>query len=468
MLLLIVLGTVKLQDWIHSLISQLENSCFIWYHPLDCQKLKQSGAATTWYQQNSKERKKQKLLAPDTIGEYRIKKHTMDTNNLRPPDACTSDNIDTNGDNDVNKNKKDNYNNASVPVPKDLCYSVYLELEAVVSEHSSNDAVRKHLVRRVWDGVRERYGGLPFYRKMYQQIHHKLDRFLDASNLAAKRHMRKLGYRPVKKMDGTVEWVLKRRFSSKRLGGALRSKTEEKEDNDFIEDVPYAILGDFQDDEELMLRLVDLDGRLRERFVRGGRTKYHNGVSLGYTAVSGGSHARNGWSGSYHANQNLLDDPELQQEVIEICCAIVIKAFGGSEWYKKVMAFYDKEENKERKGYLLPGTPCTGIWWSRDGREENMHVDRNAYGPAFVFCTGDYKGGELTFLHQEEPGLCCKHKLCLGEVIGGRWSRGLHYVQNVFKSDDRTAIVMYGEYRVLEKETYKHVVNKNTEVMRSV
>ena len=212
-----------------------------------------------------------------------------------------------------------------------------------------------------------------------------------------------------------------------------------------------------------MLRLVDVDLRLRSYFMnKKGKTKNHDGVSLGYTAVSGGTHARNGWSGSYHANQNLKDDPELQQDVVEVCCEVVVLAFGGSIWYKKVMAYYNKPENRHRKQYLLAGTPCTGIWWSWDGREHNIHVDRNAFGTAFVFSSGNYKGGELAMLHKAMPELHCKHLLCLGEVIGGRWSRGLHYVSNLTGCDDRSVFVMYGEYRILEKDTYKHVENVNT------
>jgi hypothetical protein len=68
-------------------------------------------------------------------------------------------------------------------------------------------------------------------------------------------------------------------------------------------------------------------------------------------------------------------------------------------------AYYDLDENKERKKYLLPGTPCTGCWWSCNKRSHNTHVDRDAYGVAFVFSTGDYTGGERTSIHPSKPDI---------------------------------------------------------------
>ena len=128
------------------------------------------------------------------------------------------------------------------------------------------------------------------------------------------------------------------------------------------------------------------------------------------------------------------------------------------------MEFYDPPEDCKRRECLLQGTPCTGIWWSVDGREHNICVDRNAHDPAFVFCPGNYKGGALSPLDKATPEVHCKHYnlLHLGEVIWGRRSRGLHYVDDFDPSEDRSVIVMYGEYRVLEKDRYKHVVNVNT------
>jgi hypothetical protein len=86
-----------------------------------------------------------------------------------------------------------------------------------------------------------------------------------------------------------------------------------------------------------------------------------------------------------------------------------------------------------------------------------MHIDRNAYCSAFVFCPDNYTGGALTL---ENGGVRCSHLLKLGEVIAGRWSRSHHCIDDC--DEFRNSFVMYGEYRILEKETYIHVKNKNT------
>ena len=192
------------------------------------------------------------------------------------------------------------------------------------------------------------------------------------------------------------------------------------------------------------------------------KTTTHHGVSLGYTAVSGGTH-----SGSFHANQNLKKDPALQRDVILVCCQIIKAAFGRRPWYIALMAFYNKPENADRKKFLLHDTPLTGIWWSCDGREHNMHTDRNAYGAAFVFTPKSYKGGALVTEHQSRPGVQCKHLLKRGEIIGGRWSRSPHCIDDCDANESRTAIVMYGEFRILEKDNYKHVENVNTQVVQN-
>ena len=105
----------------------------------------------------------------------------VDVQGLLQPDVCTSSGVRNGRYVDIN-----NDNNKAVPVPKGLCESIYQELEAIVSELVGNGAVREHLERRVWNGVRERYGRLPSYKKMYKNICYKLNRFLDLSSLAEK------------------------------------------------------------------------------------------------------------------------------------------------------------------------------------------------------------------------------------------------------------------------------------------
>ena len=171
-------------------------------------------------------------------------------------------------------------------------------------------------------------------------------------------------------------------------------------------------------------------------------------------------------SGSYHASQNLLRDVDLQIDAVAVCCAVVIETFGRQRWYQKVMEYYDLEENRHLKRFLFPGTPCTGFWWSCDDCAFNKHIDRNAYGVAFVFST--YGGGDLTFVHLSMPDIECSHHLELGEVVAGRWSRGPHYIQKCKKGEVRSVIVLYGDYRILEKKGYVHIENKSTTTLQNI
>jgi hypothetical protein len=56
----------------------------------------------------------------------------------------------------------------------------------------------------------------------------------------------------------------------------------------------------------------------------------------------------------------------------------------------------------------------------------------------------------------------------LGEVVAGRWSRGPHYIQRGKKGENRSVIVLYGDYRILEENGYKHIVNENTVTLQSI
>ena len=77
--------------------------------------------------------------------------------------------------------------------------------------------------------------------------------------------------------------------------------------------------------------------------------------------------------------------------------------------------------------------------------------------------------------HPDQPGVQCCHLIKKGELVGGRWSRSPHCVDDLDDSNElddkdeekRYAIVMYGEYRMLEKDTYLHVENANTQNVRN-
>ena len=320
-----------------------------------------------------------------------------------------------------------------------------------------------------WLSVRSVYGREPFYKRLYDKISYPFKKIKKKELQKRIQHIRAMGYIPIVCGDEVVPGCCKTKFTQGRLLSLLYSDKEACEDNDFITQIPYSLVGTYED-LDLMLRLVDVNMRLREYFdtYPTHETETHRGVSLGYTAVSGGYYAKDGKSGSYHANKNILHDPDLQRDAIEVCCLVVTTTFKDCVWYKSLMAYYDLPENQERKKYLLPGTPCTNIWWSVDSRAENKHVDWNAYGASFLFCPDNYRGGEITLQHNKMKSIRCKQLLKLGQVFAGRWGRGHHYNQYVDPDECRNSFVMYGDSRILEKTNYVHVENKNTGVLNSV
>jgi hypothetical protein len=189
-------------------------------------------------------------------------------------------------------------------------------------------------------------------------------------------------------------------------------------------------------------------------------SKAPGGVLFGYTCVSGG------WSSSFHANQNLMYDIELQKDVVEVCCAILRRACGGHAWYKDLKGHYNKYENKHLKEYLLEDSPCTGIWWSCDGREHNNHVDRNAYGATFLISPQDYNGAALSVLHKMMPDIHCKHIPKLGQVVAGCWSRGLHYIDSINKKVNKVCL-FYMESMTMAKGKKVVERTKATDAMLS-
>jgi hypothetical protein len=355
------------------------------------------------------------------------------------------------------------YEISKIVVPDEVFARVYAMYELSMLKTTNRTNVSSMLAnRRFWQTVREEYGKELYFSKIYEAVRYKYRCSMKKDGAeAVKQHIRAMGFLPTVGSDGCIVPTIKRIF---KKGGVvpLFNVSEANEDNDFIESVPYALLGTFNS-EELQQRVKEINRRLREYFtIHNYRsTLKHHGVSLGYTCVSGGRYAEKGkWSGSFHANRNLFHDPELQADVIDVCCQVIVQAFGRQKWYKAAMAYYNLEENKHKKKYLLPGTPCTGIWWSCDGREHNVHVDRNAYCSSFIFCPESYSGGALILRNKKMPAVQCKHLLQLGEVIAGRWSRSEHCIDAC--NESRNSFVLYGEYRILEKDTYKHVENGNT------
>jgi hypothetical protein len=101
------------------------------------------------------------------------------------------------------------------------------------------------------------------------------------------------------------------------------------------------------------------------------------------------------------------------------------------------------------KKNLLPKTACTSIWWLCDKRSFNAHDDKICFGPTFVFVPETYEGGELTFVHPDNPDIKATYLMKEGTVIAGRWDCSIHYTQNF--TGNRYVFVMYAD---------KHIVNR--------
>ena len=132
------------------------------------------------------------------------------------------------------------------------------------------------------------------------------------------------------------------------------------------------------------------------------------------------------------------------------------------------MEYYELPKNHTKKQYLLPGTPCTSIWWSCDARPEKKHVDGNAYSASFLFCPNNYTVGAIVVQHNKMKSVRCRSLLKLGQVLVGRWARGHHYNKYVDPDESGNSFVMYGNSKILVKKTCFHVENRNTAIINSV
>jgi hypothetical protein len=234
-------------------------------------------------------------------------------------------------------------------------------------------------------------------------------------------------------------------------------------------------------------RLEELDNKLIVRLRGGGldARDSNRGHSLGHTAVSGGGHANRalGISGTYHMNKHLRntrsndstlrsgaarmrgggDEEEeeavewlekgddLQQEVLDVICDIVLEAYGHCSWFRQVQAKY-RDIPSDR---FLPGRriPATHIWYTRDPKSYHVHTDINTQPPAFVMCPKTYDGGDLLVWDPYKEHVL-RAKLPKGKILGGAWAQHPHCNTYVAKKEDRHSFVIYIDNRMLSK-SYK-------------
>lgn len=196
--------------------------------------------------------------------------------------------------------------------------------------------------------------------------------------------------------------------------------------------------------EKAILKVVDTDDKDHHRY--GG----NSGVSLGLTVVDGGTHARQGASGSIHLNRNVWTKkatPEmakLRLEIIDAVADIICHAFKDTSWFKECMELVGDVPDEN----LLPGRrlPCSHIWFTCAPKEKAIHIDRNSVLVAFCFCATGVDGGEL--IVYSETGVKCIH---LGDqnLIAGIWHQFAHCNLAV-SSGDRHSFVVYLDGRVVD------------------
>jgi hypothetical protein len=113
------------------------------------------------------------------------------------------------------------------------------------------------------------------------------------------------------------------------------------------------------------------------------------------------------------------------------------------------MKYFDKER-PDLKKFLIPGTPCTSIWWSYDDeRPYNLHKDWNTYGAAFLFCPEDREGGNVVILNPEgDIDLAASLHMSEGKILCGCWARSQHCNEPVSDGKRRFSLVAYFDSRV--------------------
>jgi hypothetical protein len=234
----------------------------------------------------------------------------------------------------------------------------------------------------------------------------------------------------------------------------IMTKAEENKQGHFGARLPFLTRGWFHSHVDA---LYCLNVKLKEALLNSTKetsNNAHHGVSLGKTVVSGGRHANKdlGISGSIHWNNALREKQALQLEVFVLVEKIVTASFGECTWFKRWMAFFDK--NPRLKRFLIHNTPFTSVWWSYDDRPWNLHHDWDTYGAACLVCLDDVKGGNIIVMNPEGTRSYSIH-MSKGKIICGRWALSKHCNAPVLEGKKRHSMVFYCDSRMMTGANYK-------------
>ena len=124
---------------------------------------------------------------------------------------------------------------------------------------------------------------------------------------------------------------------------------------------------------------------------------------------------------------------------------VINEAFGRSPWYKKLRHHLSALPPDR----LVPGIPCSAIWFTSDPKPHKWHVDDNSIGAVFAFCPNTTEGGELVVTTPKET---VEIHLQEGTVLGGRWGQYPHSNKPVPPRAKRHSFIVYLDKRVVNKQ----------------
>lgn len=234
-----------------------------------------------------------------------------------------------------------------------------------------------------------------------------------------------------------------------------------KEQRDFFQFIPELVVSEkvsestMKSMEEVEKKLATMLAHRKKKRSKGWwdcPRRAAEGLSLAKTTVTGGYYAdkSNGIAGSFHDNPHLFALKDLEDEMVEVISDFIVEAFGQCIWYK--CALSKLEDLPDCKFIKQRRIPCSHIWWTRSLEVNNVHVDNNTVGPAFLFTSISYGGGNLSS-YTPKNGVR-NITMERGVVVGGRWAQFPH--SSTPAQIGRTSFVVYLDYRVL-RDSYQWI-----------
>ena len=237
------------------------------------------------------------------------------------------------------------------------------------------------------------------------------------------------------------------------------------ENHAFFHAMPHTCVGQFP--EGLLVELKAFESVIntlletRSSVLEGHKYGANVGVNLGNSVVSGGVHSckDSGISGSIHLAKLLKRRDDLRKESIHLFSKLLHHAFGNKAWFQRMTLLckrLNEDSNEER---TIPGTPVSGIWFTKHPREEKIHCDGNVVGATFVLTTFEGNGATLCMSSPNQTLKKCK--LSPGTILAGKWANWAHCNTkiNAVTAENRTSWTLYLDGRAFFR-SYKYVTPK--------